>query len=576
MSVPNDADEWQAQVGPHVSAAIGYAEDVVDGRQVAGRWIRLAAQRFLDDLHRDGFPFYFDVARASRACQFIEQLPHIEGIWAARGELIRLEPWQCFLVAQLFGWRHVETGLRRFRTAHWEVARKNAKSTLAAAIALTMLVDDGEQGAKVYSAATKRDQARIVFGTAREMALRAKARGLEWTAGLTIHQHALLVRSTASKFEALDGEGSTLDGLNVHCSINDELHAWKRRDLYEVIETATGARSQPLILNITTAGYNISGVCYEQRGYGIRLLQGIVQDETYFPAIWTLDEDDDPWLEANWPKANPNYGVSVYPDDMRRLAAKAKAILSQQNGFKTKRLNVWCSAESGWLDVMKFQACADPSLRLEDFEGEPCVAAVDVAEKRDVTSRALMFEREIDGARHYFAFFRRYLPRKALEESTNPQYAGWVEAGRITPTDGNIIDLRVIEEDLRADSSRFQIESLSFDPHNATALAGNLSDAGMTAIEFRQTPMQFDEPMRWLEAVILEGRFHFDGDPVLAWMVSNVVLRNTGRMHEFRHPRKERPDAKIDDVVVLCMCMARFLGDGQKGSIYDERGVVVV
>jgi phage terminase large subunit-like protein len=577
VATTTTATEW-GDIGPYVSQALEYATDVVEGRVPACKWMRLACERQLADLERDGpeFPFYFDVEAASRPCRLIESLPHIEGEWAARGELIKLEPWQLFMITTVYGWRHNDTSRRRFRQAYWEVARKNAKSTIAAGLALNALDNDDEAGAQVYSAATKKDQAKIVFDHAKEMMSRAKAKGARWARRIQSHKNVLFVPKTASKFAPLDREASSQDGLNVHTAINDELHAWKRRDLYAVIETATGARRQPLIINITTAGYNLGGICYELRDYGLKVLQGLLTDETFMVAIWTIDDDDDPWDPACWPKANPNLGISVYADDMRALAAKAQSMPSQQTDFLTKRLNVWCNAEASWMDMTRWNACARPGVRMEEFAGSQCIGAIDVAEKRDITARCLLFQREEKGKRHVYAFLRYYLPEDAARNTRHAGYDGWIRAGLITVTDGNIIDLDTVRRDLVDDSRKYTVAELAFDPHNATAMALELNKTGMRTVEFRQTPMNFDEPMRWWEAMVAEGTFHHNGDPVLTWMVSNVTIRKTGRMHEFLHPRKERDTAKIDGAVTICMALKRLMAEREGYTVYESRGIVVV
>lgn len=578
MSPAATPTDWQNHLGPFVSVALEYAQAVVEGRQIAGKWLRLACERQLNDLERepDTFPYYFDIEAASAPCRRIESLHHIEGEWATRGETISLEPWQIFLVTTTYGWLRNDTHTRRFRTAYWEVARKNSKSTMAAGLALNALENDGEAGAQVYSAATKKDQAKIVFDHAREMLRRAKLARSPWAKKIQAHKSVLFVPSTASKFAPLDREASSQDGLNVHTAINDELHAWKRRDLYAVIESATGARRQPLIINITTAGYNLGGICYELRGYGLKILEGILHDETFMIAVWTIDEDDNPWDPACWPKANPNYGISVYAEDMRAQAAKAQSIPSQQTDFLTKRLNVWCSAESAWMDMRRWTACARPEVTLDDFKGQPCIAAIDVAEKRDVTARCLLFARQEEGKRHVYAFLRYYLPEDAVRTARNSNYDGWIREGLITVTDGNIIDLERVRADLVDDSRKVSVGEVAFDPHNATALAGELGKAGMRTVEFRQTPMNFDEPMRWWEAMVADGTFHHNGDPVLTWMVSNVTIRKTGRMHEFLHPRKERDQDKIDGPVTICMALKRLMAEKTGYTVYEERGVVVL
>ena len=557
----------------HVIAACKYADGILAGTTLACEWILFAAQRWESDLKKQGtkkFPFVFDMERADRACRFIEKMPHIKGEWAKRGETLRLEWWQSFVVCNIFGWvcdRTVydhdgnvlmEEGTRRFRTVYLEVARKNAKSTLLSAIALYMLVEDGEVGAEIYSAATTHKQAKIVWQDAKSMA--NKAAGFRKHYGAETNAKNISVVDVNSKFEPLHSQGETLDGLNVHCAINDELHAHKKRDLYDVLETATGSRLQPLILNITTAGYNKAGICYELRTYLTKILQKIFQDETFFGLIYTLDKGDDPFDRKVWAKSNPNYGVSVYPFDMERLARKAEESPSSTNNFLTKRLNIWCSAETAWMDMRAYDACADPSLNELDFIADPVWLCVDLASKIDVNAVVRLYKRVIDGETHVYAFPSFYLPELAIEKSTNSQYSGWLRRGLLTATPGNIIDMDTIEEDVVQFNTELDMQECDFDPgHNATQWASHLDDEGVEMVEVRPTVLNFSEPMKWWEALVIDSRWHHTGNEVLTWMVSNVVVKHDAKDNIY--PRKERNENKIDGPVAICIGMNRLLAD---------------
>jgi phage terminase large subunit-like protein len=316
----------------YVAVAQEYIEGVLSGAIPACKWVKLACHRQVDDLARQGsadFRYRFDAERAAHPCRFIEKLPHVKGKWSS--PKIRLEPWQIFILTTVFGWVKAD-GCRRFRVAYIETPRKNAKSTLSSGVALFMLAADGEPGAEVYSVATKRDQARIVFDDARRMVERIE--GIRLRFGLKAFAHAITVDGTASKFCALASEADSLDGLNLHCGVIDELHAHKTRAVWDVLDSATGSRTQPLVWAITTAGFNQTGICYEQRGYVTQVLQRLHADESYFGIIYTIDlpekgpdgkeiPGDDWTTEAAWRKANPNYGVSVLPDDIAKLARKA-------------------------------------------------------------------------------------------------------------------------------------------------------------------------------------------------------------------------------------------------------------
>jgi phage terminase large subunit-like protein len=568
-----------AEHAPHVALAIQYAEDVIAGEFACGKYEILACKRFMLDLEKENAPWHFDTEAAERPCRYIERLPHVKGEWAKRRELLTLEPWQCFNVCNVFGWLYSEdvvdengdtvtyANTRRFSTAYTDVGRKNAKTTLAAGIGLYMLDEDGEAGAEVYSAATTRNQAKIVFSIANTMAKRTAELPLE------VRAHNIHKAETASLFEALHAQGNTLDGYNIHCSLNDELHAWKNRDVYNVIETATGARQQPLIYNITTAGHDTSGICYELRTYLTRILEGQIEDESFFGVIYSLDKDDD-WTDRDvWRKANPNWNVSVYPMDIENLCRKATEVVSQVNAFLTKRMNVWVNAAEAWMDMRKWEACRDSTMKLEDFEGEDTFAGLDLASKIDVNSMAQLFERTIDGKQHVFCFMRHWLPETAVLEDPNAQYDGWVRAGQMRTTQGNVIDVDAIEAaTLEEVNGIFNLRELAVDPmHNSTQYGVHMAQQGILVVDVRPTVLNFSEPMKWLEAYVKDGTFHHNC-PVLTWMVSNVEVKRDQKDNIY--PRKGAANRKIDGVVALLMALNRLRA--QEATYFPGEGVVKV
>lgn len=557
----------------YVAIAAKYADDCIAGRVVVGELVKQACERFIRDLsHMDSrtFPYVLNKNSAEKACRFVEKMPHIKGEWAKKGLRIKLEPWQCFAIVNIFGWLcsktikdaegHVlmQLGTRRFRTVYWEVARKNAKSTTVSAIGNYMLIGDGEEGAEIYSSATTHKQARIVWDDAKKMI--DKSPGLKKYKGVETNAKNISIPARASKFEPLHSQGETLDGLNVHCAINDELHAHKKRELYDVLETATGSRLQPLMLNITTAGTNRAGICYELRTYVVKLMQRIFRDETFFGLIYTLDKDDDPMDQRNWKKANPNYGVSVYPFDMLRLAKKAKESPASMNNFLTKRLNIWCNAEAAWMNMTEWDKCGDPTLKEKDFSEDMLWVGVDLASKIDMNCVANLYKRVIDDETHVFCFPKFYLPEQAIEDGTNSQYSGWRRRGLLIATDGNIIDMDKIEDDVIELRDDHDLQEVCFDPgHNATQWAGHLEDEGLDIVEVRPTVLNFSEPMKWLEALVKDSRFHHDGNEIMTWMISNVVVRHDAKDNIY--PRKERVENKIDGPVAICIGMNRLLAD---------------
>ena len=587
----------------YLPAARAYACAVLDGTIPACKWVRLAVERQQADLARTAevteliataqaavnaaaqglwagpleevaalqaqaeaavaaWPWVFDADRAERPCYFIELLPHIKGEWAAQRALITLEGWQVFIVTTVFGWVHRDTGWRRFREVYLEVPRKNAKSTLSSGIALYMLAADGEHGAEIYSAATTREQARIVFDVAREMA--ARSPGLRDQLGVALLAHSITAAYTSSKFLPLAAEASTQDGLNVHLAVLDELHAHKRRELYDVLDTARGSRRQSLIWIITTAGTDRSGICYARRTHITKLLDRVIEDASVFGIIYTIDEGDDPHVEASWAKANPNWRVSVLPDDMAAASRKAEAMPSDLNNFLTKRLNVWVNGESAWMDMRAWERCAKPALQIEDFEGEKCWAGLDLAEKRDFAAYFRVIERA--GVWHVFA--KLYMNEVAVQESGNAHLAGWARSGYVTMTDGNITDFDVIADDMRADCKRFDMQEIAFDPHMGQYFAVRLLEEGLPMVEIAQRSAFYSSALIQVDNLVHERKLIHEGNPVMAWMMSNLVVK-VSKFNELRSPTKERAENKIDGPMAMLMALGRALANAPKDNIDD-------
>lgn len=549
--------------GHYCRLAIQYAEQVCDGTIDACRYVRLACQRQLDDLDAEEtgeFEYRFDIDRAEAVCAFIESLPHIRGKWNT--DNITLEPWQCFSLTTVFGWLD-QTGNRRFRAYYEEVPRKNAKSTKTAGVGLYMLSADGEAGAECYSLATKREQALAVWTVARFMAKRQQDVCRQY--GIDVRARSLLAEDGASYFQALSSDENGLDGLNPHFAGIDELHAHRTRTVHDVMDSATGARCQPLLWEITTAGSDTSGVCFEIRDYVIKVLEGIVDDKQQFGIIYTLDKEDieakDFYSEKSLRKANPNYGVSVSPIDLRRKIKKAQSSPGAESEFLRKHLNVWTQADSPWMDMGAWAACEDTSLTLEQFEKQRLYIGEDLASKIDIAAKVRLFE--VDGI--LYVLTRKdsfFLPEMAIKESSNASYEGWVRSGFITTTPGNIVDFDYIEDSLREDGARFEVVSVGYDPHQATQHATRMMAEGFPMVEVRQTVLSLSEPMKELEARVLSGRLKHDGNPALTWMISNVVAHLDKKDNIY--PNKQRPQNKIDGPVALIMAMSRFLANEQE------------
>jgi len=537
----------------YVEIANRYIADVLNGTIPACRYVKQACKRQKNDLKRRNWQYHFDEDKAARVCRFIELLTHVKGPKA--GENIHLEPWQVFILTTVFGWVDNQ-GNRRFTRAYVEVPRGNGKSALSSGIGIYMLCGDGEKGADVYSFATTRDQAKIVFGDAQAMARANKK--LQQAFGLSVLAHSMVVLGTNSKFEAKSADGSRLDGLNTHCGIIDELHAHKTREVYDVVETSIGKRAQPLMWCITTAGFNLDGVCMELRRYVLKLLDGSAEGDSQFGIVYSIDEGDDWREESSLIKANPNWGVSVMPKEIFATLSKAMTDPASENNFKTKHLDVWCNADSAFLQMGKWRKCYRPELELSDFEGYPCIYGLDLAAKTDITALVRLFWRlEDDEKVHFYAFPEFWLPSEKLLSSTNSQYQSWAKQGLIHVSDGEINDLEAIQHYIEEDSQRFDTLAVAFDPWQAYQLASNLSQQGIPMIEIKPTVQNFSEAMKEMQSLCYQRLLHTDGNPVLEWMASNVVAHLDAK--ENVYPRKEQPENKIDGIVALIMCIKQSI-----------------
>ena len=547
---------------------------------------RLACERHLRDLAKQrttGFPYYFDPIAADRACARIESFPHIKGRWALQRQKLKLEPWQVFGVASVFGWKRCDNHMRRFREVYWRVPRKNAKSTIAAAIGNVFAFDDGEFGSEVYSGATTEKQAWEVFGPARLMLERSPEIAEEF--GVEVWSKSLIRPADNSRFLPIIGKPG--DGASPSCAIVDEFHEHQTSDLVDTMVTGMGAREQPMLFIITTAGTNLASPCYDKDREAQKMLEGVSPNEELFALIYTIDEEDD-WTDpAILPKANPNLGVSVDRDFLLAQQRNAMTNPAYQNRFRTKHLNQWCGSSVAGINMHSWRNCANPSMKIEEFEGEECVLALDLASKIDICAKAYVFTRIISGARHYYAFLRYYLPEETIAEAdiNKQSYQKWVIEGRLTATPGAEVDFDQVSADVQGgdlcagipDNQRFQIREIVYDPWRATQLAHQLTKAGASCVEMGQSARNMGEAFDELLTAIKAQRFHHDGDPVLEWMASNTIAKQVTK--GLMVPSKEKPDEKIDGIVAVVMCIARaMVVDGESAGIGEwlKGGPVVV
>lgn len=550
---------------PNVNDLNRYARDVVSGKILACRYVKLSCQRHLDDLEKSKdpqWPYRFDRDKAERFLRFSQKMPHTSGEWARKKLKISFEPWQKFSLGVPFGWVKKKGGLRRFSEIYIEVPRKNGKSAIAAVVGNYMFCADGEHGAEVYCGATTERQAWKVFSPALQMVKKLPAL-----------RHKFSIKPWAKKMTRPDGSifvpiiGDPGDGDSPSCAIVDEYHEHPTDALYTTMTTGMGAREQPITLIITTAGFDITSPCYDKRTQVVEILEGIRQggaSEQIFGIIYTLDKDDDWKEERSLIKANPNYGISVRAEFLAAKQDIAKSTPSQTNKILTKHFNLWVTSKESFYNLEKWSAAADKTLKLSQFAGEACYLGIDLASKLDLNAVIPVFARDIDGFRHFYAVGSRFYVPEETVYSPDPnrqrvaeRYQSFVNQGVLTPTDGAEVDYRIILEDILELRSIVQIEEAPIDPYGAAGLSHMLADEGITAITTTQNYTNMSDPMREIEAALAGGRFHHDGNPILTWCFQNVVGKYMPGSDDVVRPIKQGNENKIDGAIGVIMGVGR-------------------
>jgi phage terminase large subunit-like protein len=559
--VAAEADPPSSNRRDYVAIANRYARQIVSGEIPACRQVIQACQRHLNDLDRQldpDFEFELDPASASRWCEFLEALPHVKGKWAAKRETLTLEPWQCFIIVSIAGWvEKLDHTRYRFHDAYIEVPRKNGKSFFGAGIGDYKFCADNEYSAEVYFGATSEEQAkRLGFKPARAMVLRSPA--MRSAFGIKVYVNSLVKEDDGSILKAVIAKPG--DGDSPSCVIIDEYHEHPTSELYDCMKTGMAARENPLIIVITTAGSNRGGPCYLMHLDVEKLLAGTLINERQFGIIYTIDPEDDWKSESALIKTNPNYGVSIEPRFLRDELAVAIQSSRRQNAFKMKYENIWTNAAVGWMNMESWKSLSDPSISLDQFAKRPCVEAFDLASRIDIASKVRAFQRLIAGKAHYYVFAKHFLNQAAIDDGRGEHYAKWVKDGWLTATPGNITDYVFILEDVVAGAARFNIRGIAYDPFHADPLvqfiqADRRWNQSVPFVEVSQSTGNMSPAMKELEALVMEGRIHHDGDPVLEWMMSNVVA--VPRPHDCIVPDKERPELKIDAAIALLMAIAQ-------------------
>lgn len=559
-----------------------YIAGVLNGSVIAGELLKLAVKRHVSDLqegHTRGLSF--NEAKAERIIAFFSYLKHSKGEWAGRP--FALEAWQVFLLWVLFGWQKAD-GTRRFRTAYTECARKNGKSTVAAGIGLFLAFADGEMGAETYSVATKHDQALIVHSEATRMVKATET--LRRT--IQVFRNNLSRSDTYQKYEPLGADEDTMDGLNVHGAIVDELHAHKNRGVYDVIDTATGARRQPMIFGITTAGTDQTdtSICWEQHVYAEQILRGTIQDDTFFALIFAIDEQDDWKQEKNWYKANPNLGISKKLDYMQRQAKKAESMPGFLNTFLRLELDRWTQQVTRWIDIGQWDAQAGPEISESALAGRICYGGLDLSSVSDVTAWVLLFPDPVgDGLT---VLCRLWCPESRLQINEDvetgrrrnryaEQYRAWARDGFLLTTPGNAIDYEVIKAQIVADSQAFALREMGIDRlFQGYQLAMQLQeDHGITVAACGMGYMSMAGPCAEFERRMLGRHIRHGGHPVMRWMANNVAVREDPVGN--KKPDKSSSQGKIDGIIGILLALDRVMRQQTApASVYETRGMLTI
>ncbi len=518
--------------------------------------------------------YWFDGERAQLSIDFFhEHLQFIEGEKA--GQPFILELWQQSILANMFGWMRPD-GTRRYREAFLFVPRKNGKTPFAAGIVDFVAFVDGEPGAQIYSSAGEKDQAALIYRHA---------------AGMIARNPELAKRSTCYKtyksieynggdcfYKALTAEANTKHGQNTHLVINDELHVHTNRDLIDTLETSTASRREPLIIHITTAGFDKLSICYEKYDYACKVRDGIFDDPKFFPVIYEALVDDDWTDEKVWYKANPNLGVSVSFDYFQNACSVAQDIPAKENTFKRLHLNIWTEQETRWLSMTKWGECTG-SYNEKDLIGHSCYGGLDLSKCHDITAFSMEFNINNCPA----TLSRFWIPRDnahAREKRDKVPYSMWEKQGFITMTDGDVIDYNWIIKDIMEDFEKFDVQKVAFDRHNFEAVRQRFMGLGCDEemfISHGQGFLAMTSSMESYETSVRDGTYIHNSNPIMTWMASNVAVKDDG-YGNIRPVKPESKSAKKIDGIVSAV-MARTLSliePPPEKSVYEDRGIIAL
>ncbi len=516
--------------------------------------------------------YWLDETEAARVVDFFERfLCHPKGGSGAPKRFV-LEPWQKDYVRNLMGWKSKATGLRKHRTTYLEIPRKNGKTTLSAGLLLYMLLVDKENGKEIYSAATTRDQAGLIF----EIAAGMVSADPRLAKRCEIIKSKKRIVSGEGYFQACSAEAGAIHGTNPHCVVFDELHLQKNREMWEAFHTGFGARSQPMFIAITTAGHDRSSVCWEQHEYARNILDGNIDDPTFYPRIFSASQDADWRDEKTWELANPCLDVSLSREYLRAECKQAQEIPGLENSFRRLHLNQWTEQESRLIPMADWDAC-EAEISVEEFDGQQCYGGLDLSSTRDVTAFVLIFPKANGIA--VFPWF--WIPEAAVSRRAAQDQRvirNFAEQGFVEVTEGNEVDVMHVARRVNEICRPFDVRRIGFDPWNAAGPTQQLKSLGMPDDLLRTMPQStatYNESIKQLLSMLVGRRLHHDGNKVLRWMASNAAGREDSNGN-FRFDKAKSGD-KIDGMTALGMALALYIAEDGFSSAYTtpNSGVVL-
>ena len=515
----------------------------------------------------------FSEDKAQRVIRFIECLKHTKGEF--HGQPFKLLPWQETVIRDVFGTvRDDNPAIRQYTTAYIEIPKKNGKSELGAAVALNMLCNDDEWRAEVYSCASDRQQAAIVFDVAADMVRQSPA--LSRRVKIIPSTKRMVFKPTGSIYQVLSSEVATKHGLNVSACIFDELHTQPTRALYDVMTQGSGdARKQPLWFLLTTAGTDRNSICWEVHQKAVDLLEERKHDARFYPVLYGLQDEADWTDEENWFKANPSLNHTIQLDKVRDAFHKAKETPADENMFRQLRLNQWVKQSVRWMPMDKWDACGE-DFTANDLLGQPCYAGLDLSSTSDLTALVLVFPpKEDEEPYRVLPFF--WLPKDTLTlrvRRDHVMYDVWEKQGFIQTTEGNVVHYGFIEKFIRKLGEKYDIREIAYDRWNASMMVQALEDDGFTLVPFGQGYRDMSGPTKDLMRLVLERSLRHNNHPVLRWNMDNVFARSdpAGNIKI----DKQKSTEKVDGAVALVMALDRAMKNQGGGSVYDDRGLLIL